>query len=445
MSRHRSEGFGVRDLTLRVRTGSHLLAGSEARVWMRLGNDSDRTQWFRAIPESGAFRRGEIDAVNLRLGPAVDPGRIERVDVVHDGSGSMAGWYLDSIEVDDRTLHYGCWLASDEPPFRRDASSLYDEELRAYDIVVRTSEALFAGTDAEVSIQLIGSRATTAPMRLFAPGQRLFESGHVDEFRIFAEDVGSLLGVWLRVRAAGWLDGWRVDWVEVDRRRLTFDRWLARRSGDGRFDAFHRVRPWVVAERPIEISLCSFAEEAEAANAALAEDVETLNRVLNRFGISVQRADSRFDLVLPRSWDAWLIDGVDAVDAVARLSNARRLAQPVTPRRHLSATYIGALPYVLGVHPGLSTEATGLVLSLPARVESSVVHAFGRCFGLAPTYGCEEFDGPTSRLRYLRNPSDVVDGDSENAMSQVDVPGRLCTFTSGQVDAMVLRMLRYLA
>ncbi len=445
MTRHRSEGFGVRDLTLHVRTGSHLLAGSEARVWMRLGNDSDRTQWFRTIPTSGSFRRGEVDTVELRLGPAVDPGRIDRIDVLHDGSGSMAGWYLESIEVDGQTLHYGCWLAKDEPPFRRDATSLYDEELRAYDVVVRTSEALFAGTDADVTIQLIGTRATTAPIRLFAPGRRLFESGQVDEFRLFAEDVGALLGVRLRVDGGGLLDGWRVDWVEVDRRRLAFDRWLARRSGDGRLDAFHRVRPWVVAEHPIDVSLCTFADQLDEANAALAQDLDTLNGVLNRFGVAVRRAAPRFDVVLPRSWPQWLVDASDANEAVARVSDARRLAQPVTPRRHLTATYIGALPYVIGVHPSLSTEATGLVISLPARVESSVVHAFGRCFGLAPTYGCEEADGATSRLRHLRNPSDVVDGDAENAMSQVDVPGRICTFTSGQVDAMVLRMLRYLA
>lgn len=445
MTRHRSEGFGVRDLTLRVRTGSHLLAGSEARVWMRLGNDSDRTQWFRTVPTSGAFRRGEVDTVQLRLGPAVDPGRIDRIDVWHDGSGSMAGWYVESIEVDDQTLHYGCWLAADEPPFRRDATSLYDEELRAYDVVVRTSEALFAGTDAEVSIQLIGTRATTAPMRLFAPGRRLFESGQVDEFRLFAEDVGALLGVWLRVRGGGLLDGWRVDWVEVDRRRLAFDRWLARRSGDGRLDAFHRLRPWVVAERAIEVGLCTFDDSHDVAEAALAADIESLNRVLNRYGISVQRADTRFDVVLPRTWDAWLAEADDAAEAVSRLSDARRLAQPMTPRRQLSATYVGAVPYVLGVHPGLSTESNGLVLALPARVESSVVHAFGRCFGLAPSYGCEEFDGSTARLRHLRNPSDVVDGDPTNAMSQVDVPAGQCSFTSGQMDAMVLRMLRYLA
>ena len=134
MSRHRESGYGVREVVLQVRTGTHLLAGTEAKVWMRVGNENDRTQWFHVASESGAFRRGEVDEVVLRLGPSVDPGVIDRVEVFHDGGGAFDGWYLDEIHVEGRRLDFDTWLARDEPPYRLDATSLYDEQLRAYTV-----------------------------------------------------------------------------------------------------------------------------------------------------------------------------------------------------------------------------------------------------------------------------------------------------------------------
>ncbi|MEY3011764.1 MAG: hypothetical protein RIT45_499 [Pseudomonadota bacterium] len=443
MRRVREEGYGVRELRLRVRTGTHLLAGTEALVWMRLCGREDRTQWFAVRPEEGAFRRGEVDEVVLRLGPAVDPGEIVRIDVYHDDSGSFSGWYLDQIEVDGEVLHYDCWLAADEPPYRLDATSLYDEELRAYDVRVRTSEALFAGTDARVFLQLFGSRGTTPWIRLFTPGHRHFVSGQVDEWRLFAEDIGALLGVWVRHDSKGIADGWRLDWIEVDGRRMAFDRWLARSSGNGRTDAFHRVRPWIDAQRPLELGLCTFAGLEKEAERALTQDLASLDHLLGRHGIEVRRADRALDLVLPEPWLAWQARHADPRELLDAVADVRREQLPARAGRVVPVWYGGRLEHQLHLHPGLSRERNGIFLSLPTRHEASIGHEIGRFFGLAPSHGCEDPDGPSSRLRHLRNPQDVLDGHPSNVMSQSDAPLRRQGFTAGQLDAMVLRMLRY--
>lgn len=443
MRRDRESGYGVRTVHLHVRTGTHLLAGTEARVWLRLHGEDETTQWFAVSSESGAFRRGEVDEVVLRLGPSVDPGPIRRIDVYHDDAGAFSGWYLDEIEVEGESLHYDCWLAADEPPYRLDATSLFDEQLRPYDLRIRTSEALFAGTDARVFLQVFGSRATTPWIRLHDPSRRLFASGQTDELRIFAEDVGALVGVWIRHDSAGLLDGWRLDWIEVDGRQLSFDRWLARSRGNGRIDAFHRVVPWIDAQRPLSLSLCTFAGLEQQAERALQRDLESLDHLLGRHGLEIRRADRELDFVLPEPWVAWQARHADPHALLDAVADARRAALPARASRVVPVWYGGKLELRSTLHPGLSRERNGVFLSLPSRHEASIGHEIGRFFGLAPSYGCEDPDGPSSRLRHLRNPSDVLDGHRSNVMSMSDAPLRDQGFTAGQFDAMVLRMLRY--
>lgn len=443
MSRHRESGYGVREVVLQVRTGTHLLAGTEAKVWMRVGNENDRTQWFHVASESGAFRRGEVDEVVLRLGPSVDPGVIDRVEVFHDGGGAFDGWYLDEIHVEGRRLDFDTWLARDEPPYRLDATSLYDEQLRAYTVAIHTSEALFAGTDANVFVQIMGSRTSTPWIRLHRTSVSLFESGQTDEVTIFAEDVGAVVGVWIRHDGSGMLDGWRVDWIEVDGRRMAIDRWLGRRSGDGRCDALHRLRPWVDAKRPMTFALCTFEGLQDQAEAAFVDDLTTLGHLLGRHGLDISRAPARFDVVLPRSWASWQAQYADPRALLVAAAAARKLVQPARAGGLVPVTYGGKLELPLRNHSGLSHEQVGVFMALPSQHPATIGHEIGRFFGLPPSQGCEEPDGPSSRLRHLRNPDDVLDGAADNLMSDSTLPVSAQSFTSGQVDAMAVRMLRY--
>jgi hypothetical protein len=294
-----------RRVHIELQVGEHLLSGSAARLWLRLAGTAGCTQWFSVCPPGGRFRRGDVVAQVLRLSRATDPGEIRRVDLCHDGAGRLAGLYISTIRCDGRPLHVDQWLAADEPPYRLDATTLDDEDARAYEVRVRTSEALWAGTDARVSLQLEGSRSTTPWMLLHTPGRRLFEAGQTDSFRLYAEDIGALVGVWLRQDGGGAMDGWRVDWIEVDGRRLTFDRWLGRGAGDGRRDAFHRLRPWLTAKGPLQLACCAFAGAREAAEQALCADLVVLEGILGRHGLAVARAEADYELTLDEPWEAW--------------------------------------------------------------------------------------------------------------------------------------------
>ncbi|WXH27024.1 hypothetical protein WA016_00935 [Myxococcus stipitatus] len=86
--------------------------------------------------------------------------------------------------------------------------------MAAYTLTVRTNGKLGAGTDANISVVLVGTRGESGPHLLDLPFHNDFEAGTQDDYSIDAEDVGDL--VLLRFFNEGGLAAdWLLDWVRV--------------------------------------------------------------------------------------------------------------------------------------------------------------------------------------------------------------------------------------
>ncbi|WNZ63964.1 PLAT/LH2 domain-containing protein [Myxococcus sp. MxC21-1] len=83
-----------------------------------------------------------------------------------------------------------------------------------YKLTIRTGTKLGAGTDANISIVLVGTRGQSAPCVLDKHFHNDFEAGAEDEYALASEDLGDL--VLLRFSNAGGVAAdWLLDWATV--------------------------------------------------------------------------------------------------------------------------------------------------------------------------------------------------------------------------------------
>ncbi|KAM7431815.1 Lipoxygenase y domain-containing protein 1 [Porites harrisoni] len=67
-------------------------------------------------------------------------------------------------------------------------------KLVAYDVKTGTSDNAMAGTNANVWIKILGQKRFTRKLLLDNPGKDDFQQGAVDDFKVYAEDVGAVCG-----------------------------------------------------------------------------------------------------------------------------------------------------------------------------------------------------------------------------------------------------------
>ncbi len=433
-----------RAIKVAVRTGTHLLAGTDAPVWIQLVGELRRTQWYRLRPETGVFARATTETFTLTVASAVDPGDVTVVNVQIGAGGLLGGWALDYIQVDDDVHRFDAWLALDEPPYRLDASSVHDTAARAYDVVVQTSDAFLAGTDSPIFLQVIGTVTSTPWIRLHEPEHRAFRTGGTDHFREWSEDVGVVVGAWLRHNNDGLAAGWRVDWLDIDGRRCVFDRWLANDEGDGRIDAFARHRPWLHATRPLRLSLTTFVDLRERAEAALQDDIHHANLFFSRYGVTIERAPIAHDVLLHHEpWITFQARHAESEVLAAELARLRSERVAHAHQRTLPAFYVGGFEHQAGRYPDVSRSPWGVFLSLHRRTAATLTHELGRFFGLHATTGAATEGVEVRERRTHPNPHDVMEGDPHNVMSDSALPLNRQGFTNGQFEAMVLGLMRY--
>ncbi|XP_021373395.1 lipoxygenase homology domain-containing protein 1-like isoform X2 [Mizuhopecten yessoensis] len=104
-----------------VHTGSLWNAGTDANVYMTVYGDRGDTgvrQLFSKA-KNAVFQQGQEDMFTLE---AVSLGRLKRVIIGHDGTGSGNGWFLEKVVIrepnskatDDYTFYCGKWLDEGE-------------------------------------------------------------------------------------------------------------------------------------------------------------------------------------------------------------------------------------------------------------------------------------------------------------------------------------------
>lgn len=103
--------------TIDVFTGSRDGAGTDANVYITLHGSRGSSPEVQLDNGGDNFERGRMDSFSVSL---PDVGEVQRVQIRHDNSRSVAGWFLDKIVVrrDDNkqewSFNCGRWLASDE-------------------------------------------------------------------------------------------------------------------------------------------------------------------------------------------------------------------------------------------------------------------------------------------------------------------------------------------
>jgi len=437
-------------MRIAIRSGTHLLAGTDSRVWIQVMGDRRTTPWLRLEPERGEFARNDVTEFELELIAALDPGRPQGVQLFHDASGRFKGWYVDKVVIDETTFPFDCWLARDEAPYRTDAASLPEDAGRAYTVRIQTTDAFLAGTDAAVYVQLIGEHATTPWMRLWEPGVDNFEQGNSDAFRLFAQDIGDIHGVWLRHDNTGMAPGWHVESLQVDDLHITVDRWLATDEGDGSLDFLWRARPLIRPKQPLRFRLVTFADIHKKARWAASADVGFLGVMLSRYGIDVElNTDDNEDILLGPSWlafDARYPTSDSLVEGLIGTLGER--SKQLSEKREIPLFYFGGFEDKRGFYPDLAQRPGGIFMPVAAHPEATLPHELGRFFGLGLTASNRvdprDADGALA-VRDINNPPDVIEHDPHNPMSSSDLRAAYQFFTWGQVERMVLALIEYIA
>ncbi|CAE1314367.1 unnamed protein product [Acanthosepion pharaonis] len=225
-SSHKMASFS-KEYRITVETGNCRMAGTNANVYITLyGRQTHSDKIHLDNRQHKCFQRGDINTFVQELNT--------RSHVIeHDNKGIAAGWYLNKITIE--SLHekassgsvyifpvYG-WLANDAEGgklwreieaqnYATEASK--EEKLKRYQILITTGTQRFAGTDAQVSIQIIGDQEKTSKLILKSEGN-CFERGSTDLFEVKAVDVGHINRITIGHDNSGVGAGWYLKEVVI--------------------------------------------------------------------------------------------------------------------------------------------------------------------------------------------------------------------------------------
>ncbi|KAG2432966.1 hypothetical protein HXX76_008694 [Chlamydomonas incerta] len=215
-------------------------AGTDAGIWLEIIGDK-LTSGRQALLDSSkdTFERAQCDDFKVQcrnLGP------LKAVRVWHDGKGTP--WHLDMIVITLATgekyyFPFTNWLGQETPTVEIPAS-LQDPtaDRRVYKVVVRTSDLPGAGTDANVYLEMRGTRANLPRHFLRNKAVNLFERGQADEFEIKAPDLGALTEITIGHDNTGYGPNWHLEQVEITDTKINqtwyfeCNKWFDAKEGD---------------------------------------------------------------------------------------------------------------------------------------------------------------------------------------------------------------------
>ncbi|GFN87702.1 hypothetical protein PoB_001420800 [Plakobranchus ocellatus] len=239
-----------------VMTSDIKSAGTDANVHIVIYGDKGKTDDIPLDNKGDNFEKGQLDTFRFN---SVDVGKPYKMRVWHDNSGSFAGWHLDKIELESmegkERFTFPCdrWLAEDEDDkeivreIPAEAASIKKPlPVVKYLVQVYTGKKSYAGTDANVYINIFGDLGDTGNrfLKYSKTNRNKFEKGKMDEFEIEAVTLHKLRKIRIGHDGKGAGAGWFLDKVVVtpldarDREKqgemtFTCNRWLAEDEDDG--------------------------------------------------------------------------------------------------------------------------------------------------------------------------------------------------------------------
>ena len=208
-----------------VRTSDVDDAGTDANVTITVFGDKGDTGPLRLDNREDNFKRSGGDAFAVS---GKNVGAMTHVVVGHDESQLMGdpSWHVAEIRVfnlrtgETLTFPADCWIGKEKPPHYKSSIVLAPAgrdapAMASYRITVKTSDVRWAGTDAKVSVKLIGSDGKSTDAKLLDNNSNNFERNKEDVFVVSDVNVGPLTGLEVRHDGAGPGSDWHLFSVEV--------------------------------------------------------------------------------------------------------------------------------------------------------------------------------------------------------------------------------------
>ncbi|XP_050409617.1 lipoxygenase homology domain-containing protein 1 [Patella vulgata] len=244
--------------TVWVYTTDTTNAGTDANVFICLYGDKGKSDDIQLEGKGDSFEAGNMDIFNVNMS---EVGKPYKLRVWHDNKGIAAGWHLDKIEIESQAAQEkykfdcGRWLATDE-----DDKCIVRElpaegpgiktPLRVvrYKVEVYTGNVKYAGTDANVYLNIFGERGDTGNrfLKHSATNINKFEKGtplqrnQMDECEIEAVSLLKLNKIRVGHDGTGPGSGWFLDKIVIKQigtnkydTAFTCNRWLAEDEDDG--------------------------------------------------------------------------------------------------------------------------------------------------------------------------------------------------------------------
>eukprot|EP00854_Cymbomonas_tetramitiformis_P004275 gene4275-5262_t len=235
-----------RKYTLVIKTSDLRAAGTDANVKVNLTGAKGSTGEIPLPAERAFYEKGNSDTIAIT---GKDVGDLQKLWIGHDNTGDGPGWHLAEVRVtvegSAKETLFPCqrWLDVGEED-RKTSVELLAVHSRSlptplidFKVSVHTSDLRGAGTDANVSVTLMGEKGVIGPNKLEAKRSD-FERGQCDVFSIKARDVGPLQKLQIGHDNSGPAPSWHLAKVEVAQANgpaLLFPcgRWLAKDADDG--------------------------------------------------------------------------------------------------------------------------------------------------------------------------------------------------------------------
>ncbi|XP_043937953.1 lipoxygenase homology domain-containing protein 1 isoform X2 [Protopterus annectens] len=234
-----------------VFTGDTANAGTDANIYMKVFGVSGSSEEMLLEKVGDRFERGQEDVFAMEI---ADIAPYKKMRIRTEGKGSRPDWFLDKIILRNMvtrevtTFTFNDWLSKTRGSKRTTmcemAAVIEEEEMvekTTYHVMVKTSDVMGAGTDANVFLVVFGENGDTGTLPLKESNfTNKFERNQMDVF-IFSDMLS--LGDLCRVRV--WHDnkgvgpGWHLEYIDIKDElmnktfRFPCDRWLAKNEDDG--------------------------------------------------------------------------------------------------------------------------------------------------------------------------------------------------------------------
>ena len=216
--------------TVRTKTSDILGAGTNANVSIQLFGEKNSSELVPLKLNENQirdkFERSQVDIFHLEM-PNV--GVLERIKIGHDAQGLKSGWHLEYVEIEvpeiGMAYTFTCnrWFATDEDD-ELTWRELYPTSVDnrdgtiAYQIEVHTGDERWAGTNADVFIQIYGADKKKTEQKTLNDRSDNFERGSIDTFKLEDIDVGEISKIRIGHDDGGLQAGWNLHKVVISKK-----------------------------------------------------------------------------------------------------------------------------------------------------------------------------------------------------------------------------------